>query len=1151
MDAPRIASNRVSCVRCDGSYLEDQDMWWLAGITRDVYMYQRPAVHVRDFAVRARLDAPAADGYDMTPAKAEGLVEVDLELTHRPSVVSLAEDLGADDGTVVSVSAELHERDASIPAAELAMPPLVAQTAKTTLRRVGGKTGANLRLALKVPAGLARPWSAESPSLYTLFLTLRGPDGTILEVLSQRVGLRSVEVRCGRLLVNGVSVTLRGVNRHEHDPDGGHVVSEECMRRDIALMKDLNFNCVRCSHYPNDERWYELCDEMGLYVIDEANIESHGCGFKPESTLANQPRFHAAHLDRVRRVCERDKNFPSVILWSLGNEAGNGPAFHAAYAWLKKRDPTRPVQYENARVEPGWSTENVETIDHDTDLYVPMYPSPDKLERYARGAELDPTALPLIMCEYAHAMGNSCGGLAQYWDVINKYGVLQGGCIWDWVDQGLRMPAKSGDTRAPQPPRRPHFGYGGDFGPAGTPSDETFCINGLVQPDRLPNPHAFEAKYCQQPVHVEADASRGGVGGTSAHLLVHNRHDFTPLAESTFVCEWLLLADGEPVRGGRLSHEACAPHATIPISLNHSSDEQCMQVLPRTERILEVRFRRTSDGHEVAWAQFGVVDAANAAPPPAAPGGLAAPCPLVVDESDDRVLRVYSDTLEVHFLKATGLPCSLRLHGEELLHSPLEPTLWRPLNDNELGSRAHTRVRRFRDAGRASRGGYHRLVRPLHVEVLDGGARVRVTAEASLAADGEVGLYTVCTARADGAIEVSARVFGGAAAAGDDDTNGGVGFCAESTVCLRSVDSNTHLDVEDQNVRARWDDAGGWQQLTLRFADEDAGDVPGSTNGARSGAAGRQLAYGDEVSLTAHTGHYLGVRDGAIVAVGRRQGEFGAQPPTPSQRWVIEPAEGSACIAGQRVIAGAPIALRSAVTDVTDGLRSAATSGRVPLYAAPADEKGDALLVGVSRAAGWAMQAGERSAPLRVGFETAVVRERANRVRWHGLGPHESYPDRMAGARVGRYDEPVSAQTFRYCRPQENGNKMNTRWMALSDAAGTSGLLVVAGRGRPLPMQCHHFALEDFDVKPDSMIPNVRHGGILEERQLTTLCIDGAHAGVGGIDSWGSQPLMQHRLSLETPVEWAFLLRPFDSHGVHIGQSVAVAELARQEMASM
>ncbi len=329
--------------------------------------------------------------------------------------------------------------------------------------------------------GDVRPWTAETPNLYDLYLTLTGEAGDTLEVLRQRIGFRTVEVRDGLLRVNGVPITIKGVNRHEHDPFTGHVMSEERMVEDIRLIKAANMNAVRTSHYPSDPRWYELADEYGLYIVGEANIESHGMGYHPDTTLGNNPDWELAHVDRMRRMVERDKNHPSVIIWSMGNEAGNGVNFYAAYEWTKGRDDTRPVQYERA------------LQDWNTDIYVPMYAGFQHLEEYAQS---DPER-PLIMCEYAHAMGNSVGNFTDYWEIIDRYPSLQGGFIWDWVDQGLFKVTEAGDSI---------WAYGGDFGPPGTPSDGNFLINGLVQPDRKP-----ESPLLRGPAGLSVD--RRGVDG--------------------------------------------------------------------------------------------------------------------------------------------------------------------------------------------------------------------------------------------------------------------------------------------------------------------------------------------------------------------------------------------------------------------------------------------------------------------------------------------------------------------------------------------------------------------------------------------------------------------------------------------------------------
>ena len=265
-------------------------------------------------------------------------------------------------------------------------------------------------------------WSAETPNLYSLVLSLLNDSGQVIEVVGCRTGFRKVEIKGGQLLVNGLPIMIKGVNRHEHEPETGRVVSEEYMMKDIRLMKQFNINAVRTSHYPNVPRWYELCDQYGLYVVDEANIESHGMGFHPDRTLANKPEWKKAHMERTIRMVERDKNHPSIIIWSLGNEAGDGVNFESTYAWIKKRDPSRPVQYEPAGLKPH------------TDIVCPMYKQIQHLEEYlSRGLD----DRPLILCEYAHAMGNSVGNLQDYWDYFEKHRELQGGFIWDWVDQGL------------------------------------------------------------------------------------------------------------------------------------------------------------------------------------------------------------------------------------------------------------------------------------------------------------------------------------------------------------------------------------------------------------------------------------------------------------------------------------------------------------------------------------------------------------------------------------------------------------------------------------------------------------------------------------------------------------------------------------------
>jgi beta-galactosidase len=373
---------------CDGSYLEDQDFWRLSGIFRDVYLWSPPNVHIRDFTVRTDLDAQYRDA--------------DFQLAVKVQNTSAA-------AAPVTVEGKLLD-----PAGKVIATPTIKLEAPA-----GGEYEAAIAMSVANPL----KWTAETPNLYKLLLTLKDSAGKTLEVIPVNVGFRKVEIRDGHLLVNGQRILIKGVNRHEHHPELGQVMTVPDMIRDLELMKQNNINTVRTCHYPDVPAWYDLCDRYGMYLIDEANIESHGMGYGKES-LANFPEWLDAHLNRTIRMFERDKNHPSVIIWSLGNEAGDGPNFVATSQWLKQHDPTRPVHYERAGLAAH------------TDIYCPMYASPKHTAEYAS----KPQTRPLIQCEYAHAMGNSSGNLWLYWDLIYSRPHLQGGSIWDWVDQGLRKP---------------------------------------------------------------------------------------------------------------------------------------------------------------------------------------------------------------------------------------------------------------------------------------------------------------------------------------------------------------------------------------------------------------------------------------------------------------------------------------------------------------------------------------------------------------------------------------------------------------------------------------------------------------------------------------------------------------------------------------
>mgnify|MGYP002295953432 FL=1 len=457
---------------CDGSYLEDQDFWRFTGIAREVYLYARPQAHIADLFITP----------DLVNNYQDGTLEVKLNA------------VGAKGETVMFSLKDKEGKE------------VAAQTAK-----VGGNGEVKVNFNVKNPL----KWTAETPNLYTLYTPLM--DGKqVAEVVPQRVGFRKVEIKNAQVLVNGQPVLFKGANRHELDPVTGYVVSMDRMLEDIRVMKELNINAVRTCHYPNDPRWYELCDIYGIYMVAEANIESHGMGYG-DKTLAKEPTYEKAHLERNESNIKIYKNHPSIIFWSVGNEAGYGPNFEKAYDLVKAYDPSRPCQYEQA----GQNGK--------TDIFCPMYYDYGGCEWYAKGDN----PRPLIQCEYAHAMGNSMGGFKEYWDMVRKYPKYQGCFIWDFVDQGLRVKNKQGKTI---------YAYGGDFGRYPT-SDHNFNCNGIINPDRKPNPHANEVRYYYQNIWATAKDLKAG------EVEVYNENFFKSLDDVEL--QWTLESEGKVLANGR------------------------------------------------------------------------------------------------------------------------------------------------------------------------------------------------------------------------------------------------------------------------------------------------------------------------------------------------------------------------------------------------------------------------------------------------------------------------------------------------------------------------------------------------------------------------------------------------------------------------
>ncbi len=595
-----------------GSYLEDQDFWSLSGIQRDVTLYARPKTRVRDYFVHSGL----SDDYR------DGVFSVDL---------SLANDNAA--ATTENITVEIRDGESV----------LYSQSADVEL--LPGESQYSFATTLED----VRQWSAEYPNQYSLLISVGDED------ISQMIGFRTVEITNGRFMVNGKLVKLKGVNLHEHHEVTGHVVDEATMLKDIELMKASNMNAVRNSHYPHQERWYELTSEHGLYMVDEANIESHGYGYDHDKTLGNKPHWKTHHLDRTQRMLERSKNFPSVVIWSLGNEAGDGVNLGATYNWIKSRDLSRPVQYETEG--------NIEEVgERHSDFHSSMYWRHWDLEQYAQTHN----DRPYVLIEYSHAMGNSSGNLREYWDVINKHDILAGGFIWDWVDQGLIEHDEDGE---------PYWTYGGDYGPADVPSSGNFNFNGLVFPDRRVQPAFWEVKRVYQ--HVEFES--GGLN--SGDLTIHNNYDFTNLNE--FELQWSVSEDGTTVQRGVVDDLDVAPESSTSLWLPYNV--RSLRAGPEHHLLLQLVAKEARGllpaGHVYAEQQFAL-------PVQQVPGGAMDEyvAGAVDVQQKNGSLTITGRDLSVGFDTDSGLLVSINHLGSELLQEPLVPNFWRAPTDNDFGN---------------------------------------------------------------------------------------------------------------------------------------------------------------------------------------------------------------------------------------------------------------------------------------------------------------------------------------------------------------------------------------------------------------------------------------------------------------------------------
>lgn len=614
----------------DGSYLEDQDFWRLSGITRDVYLLARNEQHIKDFGVVADLDKTYTNGK----------FHLEVELASN---------------TEIEINAELFF-DGKV------------------VDSFSSNSGSSLKFQ-SVISGI-KTWSAESPNLYELFITLKNGH-EIIEVIRQDVGFRKIEIVDNKVLLNGEYIYFKGVNLHEHNDLTGHVQDSETMLKDIELLRKFNLNSVRTSHYPQPEKWYELCNKYGIYLVNEANIESHGMGathqgpFDKSKHIAYLPEWAAAHSYRIRNMYERDKNQPSVLIWSMGNECGNGQVFFDEYNYLKSIDTTRLVQFEQAE-----SALN-------TDIFCPMYMSPKGLEEFAQNSPEQ----PLVLCEYAHAMGNSVGNLQDYWDIVEKYDCLQGGFIWDWVDQGLVTKNDNGEE---------FWAYGGDFGPKDVPSDGAFCLNGLVNPDRGVKPHLFEVKKVYQNISFEAIAAHKG------EFRIKNKFSFTNLEEYDFSYE--ILANGKIIEEDLIDNVVADPNAFKIVKIDYQFQPQkgieyfinfyakqrdSERMIPSEHIIAYEQFLISSIDQTKSFVKINSQDINVKMGEATLPFGKS--------EVSGK-LEISNELLSVSFDADSGIFLSLTSDGREFILSS-KPNFWRAPIDNDFGNNLHKRAIVWRKAG--------------------------------------------------------------------------------------------------------------------------------------------------------------------------------------------------------------------------------------------------------------------------------------------------------------------------------------------------------------------------------------------------------------------------------------------------------------------
>lgn len=650
----------------DGSYLEGQDYWKYSGIERSVYLYARPQSRVKDF----RMTAELINNYK------DGKLKLDVFL-HWPKAGETVEVKVMDKDKVI------YDRKKSI-------------TSATDTLFTQQQVFPN-----------ARAWNAETPNTYTLVVNTFDAQGRPLESFTHLFGFRTVEMMNGMQMINGRAVLFKGVNRHEHEAVKGRTVSVASMIHDIQLMKQFNLNGVRNCHYPNNYAWYELCTEFGLYMVDEANIESHGMMFHKDETLANYPDWEVPFMQRMSRMIARDRNYSAIVTWSMGNESGYGKHFETLYDYTKKIAPTRPVQYEGG----GYNSKS--------DIYCPMYARIWRLRQHVNQRD----ARPMILCEYAHAMGNSAGNFQDYWDLIYKYDQLQGGFIWDWVDQTFAIKDEN---------QRNIWAFGGDMGFVGVVNDSNFCANGLIAADRTPHPHIYEVKKVLQYIHFEPLAF------TPNKIKVTNWHDFIGLEGYTL--RWAVECDGKTVQNGEMDFPKITPR-------NSANIELPLKALPADgkEYFLTLRAFTKHEaplvpkGHEVAIEQWELPSVPSAKTVQPVEGTLTV-------NRNNEALTVKGNNFQVAFSTRNGEMTELNYNGKNLIKEGLQPNFWRPLTDNDIPNGHLIRCGTWRNAGRDAK--------LQHIEVAEAGQTATVTATYRME-EQDADLQTLYKITPDGKVQVT------------------------------------------------------------------------------------------------------------------------------------------------------------------------------------------------------------------------------------------------------------------------------------------------------------------------------------------------------------------------------------------------------------